>query len=371
MAAGGAEGAAVWADVLSATERAARLGAVYSIDTGTQLLKDERSGVEVRAGAQPHLRVAARCWVARALLLSARLPRTRENCAQFVVRVAKALRDKPKAAPPAADGAPKPPSVNPFLPYDEALFVRNVVRNNTWGRLRGRDLCRCAPPPRPLLVSPDRFRANRDATGQAPHHALLQNKFNVVPHHLLLITRAFEHQTEPLSAADFEALRAALRAFPPPGGLAFMNVGEASGFSQPHKHIQLVPLPFAQELAHAPVPIGPLVERAAAEARQRAGASAEQPLRFEVRALPFRNACVTLNDDATPEQLARTYDELLTSLGLSAPAASFNLLMTASWLMVIPRSAEHGNGVAVNALGFAGTMLVRSPTRNTYIFGAC
>jgi ATP adenylyltransferase/5',5'''-P-1,P-4-tetraphosphate phosphorylase II len=281
-----------------------------------------------------------------------------------VVRVAKALRDKPKAAPPAADGAPKPPPVNPFLPYDEALFVRNVVRNNTWERVRGRDACMCAPPP-VRCSSADRTRAthNRDATGQAPHHALLQNKFNVVPHHLLLITRAFEHQTEPLSAADFEALRAALRAFPAPGGLAFMNVGEGSGFSQPHKHIQLVPLPFAQELAHAPVPIGPLVERAAAEARQRAGASAEQPLRFEVRALPFRNACVTLSDDATPEQLARTYDELLTSLGLNAPAASFNLLMTASWLMVIPRSAEHGNGVAVNALGFAGTMLVRSSAR--------
>jgi hypothetical protein len=48
--AAGDGGAAVWADVLSATERAARLGAVYSIDTGTQLLKDERSGVEVRGG---------------------------------------------------------------------------------------------------------------------------------------------------------------------------------------------------------------------------------------------------------------------------------------------------------------------------------
>ena len=27
--------------------------------------------------------------------------------------------------------------------------------------------------------------------------------------------------------------------------------------------------------------------------------------------------------------------------------------------MVVPRAAERGNGVAVNALGFAGTMLVR------------
>jgi ATP adenylyltransferase/5',5'''-P-1,P-4-tetraphosphate phosphorylase II len=194
---------------------------------------------------------------------------------------------------------------------------------------------------------------------KAPHHALLLNKFNVVPHHLLLVTRAFQHQTEQLSPADFEALLTTLRAFPTPGGLAFMNIGDASGFSQPHKHVQLVPLPFSQELPHAPVPIGPLVERAAAEARRRAGAGAD-PLRFDVRALPFRNACVTLSNDATPEQLAGTYDEVLSSLALKAPAASFNLLMTSAWLMLIPRSAEHGNGVAVNALGFAGTMLVRS-----------
>ena len=44
-----------------------------------------------------------------------------------MVRVAKALRDKPKADMPAGS-APKPPAVNPFLPYDEALYVRHLVR---------------------------------------------------------------------------------------------------------------------------------------------------------------------------------------------------------------------------------------------------
>jgi hypothetical protein len=44
-----------------------------------------------------------------------------------VVRVAKALRDKPKADMPAGR-APRPPAVNPFLPYDEALYVRHLVR---------------------------------------------------------------------------------------------------------------------------------------------------------------------------------------------------------------------------------------------------
>jgi hypothetical protein len=47
-----------------------------------------------------------------------------------VVRVAKALRDKPKADMPAG-GAPKPPAFNPFLPYDEALYVRHLVRRRS------------------------------------------------------------------------------------------------------------------------------------------------------------------------------------------------------------------------------------------------
>lgn len=39
----------------------------------------------------------------------------------------------------------------------------------------------------------------------SPTHTLLLNKFNVVPHHLLVVTRAFESQLDPLNAADMEA----------------------------------------------------------------------------------------------------------------------------------------------------------------------
>ena len=105
---------AIWADVQRATERAARLGAVFSIDTGTEVVNDARSGVQARAGA-------------RAARLRRRADSPRHPRPQFVVRVAKALRDKPKADMPAG-GAPKPPAVNPFLPYDEALYVRHLVR---------------------------------------------------------------------------------------------------------------------------------------------------------------------------------------------------------------------------------------------------
>jgi len=60
---------------------------------------------------------------------------------------------------------------NPFLPYEEALWVRHL----------------------------------------SPTHTLLLNKFNVVAHHLICVTREFEQQTQPLTAADFEATWTAMQ----------------------------------------------------------------------------------------------------------------------------------------------------------------
>ena len=194
---------------------------------------------------------------------------------------------------------------------------------------------------------------------------LLLNKFNVVPHHLLLVTAAYAEQDAPLDAADLGATAACLRAFPAPGGLAFMNVGPESGFSQPHKHLQLLPLPFAAELPHAPVPIGPLVAAAGAAAR-----AADGPLaRFRVAALPFHNACALLADDMTPQQLADAVAVLVAAARGATGVSSHNLLLTREWAMVVPRRAERGCGVAVNALAFAGTMLVRG-ARSAHVRGA-
>ena len=39
-----------------------------------------------------------------------------------------------------------------------------------------------------------------------PHHVLLLNKFNVVENHLLVVTREFEQQTDPINANDFAAV---------------------------------------------------------------------------------------------------------------------------------------------------------------------
>ena len=82
-----------------------------------------------------------------------------------------------------------------------------------------------------------------------PAHVCLLNKFNVVEHHLLLVTRAFEPQDALLTLADFDALSTCLEGL---DGLAFYNAGETAGASQRHKHLQLVP-PLGPERLRAPV----------------------------------------------------------------------------------------------------------------------
>lgn len=39
----------------------------------------------------------------------------------------------------------------------------------------------------------------------SPTHTLLLNKFNVVAYHVLVVTKQFEHQTDPLNLQDLEA----------------------------------------------------------------------------------------------------------------------------------------------------------------------
>jgi ATP adenylyltransferase/5',5'''-P-1,P-4-tetraphosphate phosphorylase II len=333
---------------------------------------------------------------------------------EFVLRVLPSLAKKPAgAAAAAANGAnacakapprtPNNPPANPFLPYDERLFVSNL----------------------------------------SPTHCLLLNKFDVAPLHALVVTRQFQPQTDPLRAADLEATFLALAAFRSAaasaaagdgggaGGdgsaaLAFYNCGEHSGRSQPHKHVQVVPLPFAtaeerrrqrrqggsgggegqqgqqgreedeeqagRAFATPQAPIAAVVEAAlleAEEARRRrrapVGAANEneqqqqqqqQPLFVELRAFPFRAYAAPVpaalaaagegeeeeqGDEASMAAAAEELERRLQAMvarcaadcggnppggggpsadGGSAPSVSYNLLLTERWVVAVPRRRE-------------------------------
>jgi ATP adenylyltransferase len=204
---------------------------------------------------------------------------------------------------------------NPFLPYDPELFVAPI----------------------------------------SPTHIALLNKFNVVEHHLLLVTRAFEGQRCQLTQKDCEALLIALTEI---DALAFYNAGPEAGASQSHKHLQLLPL----DATRAPLPIDTLLRFA--QVKGMVGT---------VPRLPFRHSFAAMDHDWTnPEKhsgasLHACYRQLLHAAGLSVDAstsshestAPYNLLMTRRWILLVPRSQECFEGISINALGFAGAFLVK------------
>jgi ATP adenylyltransferase len=201
--------------------------------------------------------------------------------------------------------------VNPFLPYEEDLFVCDLAAN----------------------------------------HVCLLNKFNVVDHHILIITRDFQSQEDWITKADFDALSICMTEL---DGLAFYNAGKLAGASQPHKHLQLIP--FSKELDAFAVPI----EKAIATL----DFSTSQPT--EIKTLPFRQAIAPLPEHYDGTDLFQIYESLLKHLNLiSKPlrngqqSAPYNLLVTRRWMMVIPRVQEGYERIAVNSLGFAGALLVR------------
>jgi len=209
-------------------------------------------------------------------------------------------------------------SVDPFLPYEPNLFVAHLSQT----------------------------------------HAALLNKFPVLDHHLLIVTRAFEHQETLLNERDFDALGICLNEFQ---GLGFYNGGREAGASQDHKHLQVVSLPVA--LRGNDVPIEPLLRRVA----NTKGIGT-------VPGLPFRHAYARLasNTWSQPQRagrlLAEVYRQLLAATDIEGriiagePRQSqpYNLLVARKWMLLIPRSRERYASISVNALGFAGSLFVKS-----------
>ena len=236
----------------------------------------------------------------------------RDAGVEFVVKRVASLARKQ------AEGARRDKPANPFLPHEPGLFVADVSDT---------------------------------------HFALL-NKFNVIERHLLVVTRRFVHQETLLDADDFAALAACMAEYE---SLGFYNGGVVAGASQPHKHLQLVPLPLAP--SGPPAPVEALFETL----RGRAGI-------LRVPGLAFAHAFAWFDADEFADaaraaaRLAPLYLALYAAAGLkpieaggeARQSAPYNLLLTRRWMLLVPRSREHFESISVNALGFAGSLFVRN-----------
>lgn len=229
-----------------------------------------------------------------------------QNGIKFVVRILENInRKKDYQEKQDQKTAKTGKEFNPFLPYEEALFVADI--SNT--------------------------------------HVCILNKFNVVDYHFLIITRAFEPQESLLTLEDFTAMWACLSEF---DGLVFYNGGKLAGASQPHKHLQIVPF------AETDIPISPLVK--AAKLENDLGTIPE---------FPFLHAFTNINLGESAEITCKKYHTLLQTLGIKPlenhkQSGAYNLLITREWMLIVPRQFEEFESISVNSLGFAGALLVKN-----------
>ena len=228
----------------------------------------------------------------------------------FLVRILTTLIQKEEAKAQQAQQREKTgKDFDPFLPYEEDLFVSDI----------------------------------------SDTHLCLLNKYNVVENHLLIVTREFEPQENLINYADFTALCACLKKV---NGFAFYNSSKRSGASVSHKHLQLIPNALVRDFEQLPI-------TSALPKTQFSQGIQEIPI------FPFQHSFSWLNLDWTdaPETIAKKvleiYKQLLEIINYK-PGVAYNFLMTRHWMLLVPRYQEKYQSIGINSLGFAGALLVKN-----------
>ncbi len=237
----------------------------------------------------------------------------------FVVRTLSNLARKEQAIKKQSQQEKKTGTkVNPFLPYEPDLFVGNISAS----------------------------------------HICLLNKFNVVDNHLLIVTRAFEEQTNLLNLQDFAALWSCMQEI---DGLAFFNGGKTAGASQRHKHLQLIPLPFLPDIVNLPI------DKAIANTTFKNSLGTIASFSFQ-HAIATWDLSLSHSPTTAAQTMLQHYHALLNQVGLKIDAHSkkqpgaYNFLATRNWMLIVPRSQESFQNISINSLGFAGSLFVRDRT---------
>jgi len=106
-----------------------------------------------------------------------------ENDIEFEIRFAPSLAKKPKA-----EQTDLKHKVDAFAPYSQELFVQEYGK-----------------------------------------HVILLNKFCVVPNHILVVTKEYEEQTDPLNQEDLAAVWYCMMQIKSQHTIAFYNCGDLSG----------------------------------------------------------------------------------------------------------------------------------------------
>ncbi|KAL1958043.1 hypothetical protein VTO42DRAFT_5255 [Malbranchea cinnamomea] len=280
----------------------------------------------------------------------------------FQLRYCPALAKKPSQAPPEPGPEKNKPKIDPFANPSSDLLVAEIPQSN-------------------------------------PTHYLVLNKFPVIPNHFILATKLYKPQGDLLEKDDLAATYACLREWEssnserPSGRLfAFFNSGEHSGASQPHRHLQFLPVEDMTQPDDTRnwTPLIDGSHHGVSDAQPNGNA---RPLLD----LPFACYAVDLPRDPGADDLHHLYlslyklavivangqnpDSNSSNLNKNTPqtggpsAISYNLAMTTSKMMICPRRSEHAlirldeksreglleeGVVKLNGTILAGTLMVKA-----------
>ncbi|RHZ61126.1 putative bis(5'-nucleosyl)-tetraphosphatase [Aspergillus thermomutatus] len=224
-----------------------------------------------------------------------------------------------------------------------------------------------------------------------PTYTLVLNKYPVIPNHFILATKAWKSQTDLLEKEDLDAAYACVKAWrddqtekADSGSkrlFAFFNSGDESGASQPHRHLQFLPVEAMSQGDSGSW--RPFIDTVSS---QSVGPESEYR---RLNQIPFAHFALPLPQNPSADTLHAIYLSLYRvalstargSLGDHArvtdgPAAiSYNLAMTESTMMICPRRSETGRipvdpsalrdvhepgVVTLNGTILAGTLMVKA-----------
>ena len=222
-------------------------------------------------------------------------------------------------------GSPGPSDWSPFV-------VRRLLSATP------KHLTRAGPRPNPFLPW-DRDLA---VAPLGSSHLLLLNKYPVQAGHVLVITQQWQPQQGWLGPTDWDAVA---EVDGDTGGLWFFNSSPAAGASQPHRHLQLLP----RQEGTPSCPLAPQL------LDQLEGKQGTWPWRYQLS---------RRHHYGDPDELRALYGNHARALGLGEPGRDpqprhpYNLLFDDQWFLTVQRQRDDWAGFSVNALGFAGYLLV-------------
>ncbi|KAF1838826.1 Ap4A phosphorylase-like protein II [Decorospora gaudefroyi] len=228
-----------------------------------------------------------------------------------------------------------------------------------------------------------------------PTHLLVLNKFPIIPQHFILATKANKGQTHFLEQDDLEAAYACLKTWRETEGpnsqqkrlFAFFNSGENSGASQPHRHLQFLPVEGMRD--GQATGVWQLLLDIILQTVETSPSSTPRGVSSSSPELPFTHFARLFGSEPSGAELLAMYKDLYQAAKAAIETfiaanpeqlafhptdggdlpISYNLAMTTAGMAILPRRAagtmlrrDDGSDIgfiALNGTTLGGTMMVK------------